>query len=1190
MSGRLAKLLPVVVLLASVAVFGRAGRAQDLPLDVLFATVDECTNVQCTQSSQEGPRLGFFANVLVTADGSVDTDDVTNALDMWNRCSQGGAKSPQFSTNPATSGYRVDVSLQPLNAAGDGHCGTRSGNHITIYNFTEVGGQPFPCGDPEITLAHELGHWLGLRDSPNCQACATNIMTWLYSNASNLTGRSVLDEDCRKADENWNMRGEPGGPDPADRIGRLGGICDLVPEVCVDENGNPGSAPWWIASDTTPTLECVTTTSFYGFPYRSETTTWCQYQFMPVFAPEAAADTEPFSVYGPTVSLDPISGPVSGNKTFTGWATHTPSGVARVAFWIDEQPTSLVAVRGLGSTAPCAGDPACPNVGFSTTLDTRTLANGTHTLSAVAAEARPIHPGPSRFDLTFEVANCLDTTPPGVSWTAPAAGATVVGSTTLQATATDNVGVTNLEFYLDNVRIGSDATAPYTLNWNSATTTNGSHQLKARAYDACGNVATTSPVSVTVVIDTGLPSTSITAPAAAALVRGTVTVQASAADANGIAKVEFGLDGALVATDTTPPYSFSWNTASAAAGGHSLTARAYDTSGNVGNSSVITVTVDNTAPSQYIDIPAGGATVSGAAVQVQGWATDANRVVSLAFQLDGATLTLNAPYTYGLSRSDVCSAVPTGDANCPNVGWRAYFDSTRFGDGGHTLTVTATDGAGNPFSVQRSFTISNPPNAPTGLSATVLSTTSVRLNWTDASSNETQFEVQRRTLPSGAFAAIATTAANAVTYTDATASPGTSYEYRVAAKNAAGASFSNVATATTMGNGAGYLGCYTDSSTRALPVQLPGTTNTIESCKLAAYNAGYKYAGLQYYGYCFAGNALGYAQVADSECNTACTASPTQICGGAWRNSIYSTGYVPLPPAAPSGLAASYNSTTRQFTLTWNDNSNNEQGFAPQSSYSGSAFYDLANPVGANVTTYTSSANPPVGSYQFRVRAYNAAGSSTYSNTVSLVVVNPDNGAGYLGCYTDSSTRALPVHLPGTTNTIESCKQAAFSAGYKYAGLQYYGECFAGNALGYVQVADSECNTACTASPSQICGGAWRNSIYSTGYVPPQPATSIAWIQPAENAWGPAGTLTAAGYATNGTGTVTLVWRERSSTGVWGAWNTVAYSAPVSADTTWSNTISSGSPTNKCHWFDAYTMYSGVTSAIYHYTGTTGCP
>ncbi len=400
----------------------------------------------------------------------------------------------------------------------------------------------------------------------------------------------------------------------------------------------------------------------------------------------------------------------------------------------------------------------------------------------------------------------------------------------------------------------------------------------------------------------------------------------------------------------------------------------------------------------------------------------------------------------------------------------------------------------NVISVTTNATI---PAAPSSLSATPQSATSVALAWADNSGNETSFEVQRRLLPSGAFGTLASPAANVVSYTDTSATANTSYEYRVRAVNSAGASsFSNVATATT------------------------GQT----------------------------------------------------------------------VPTAPSGLAATYNSGSKQFTLTWVDNSGNEQGFVAQFSFSGSAFSDLVNPVGANVTTYVSGANPPVGSYQFRVRAYNAAGSSAYSNTVSLLVVNPGNGAGYLGCYTDTATRALPVQIAGTTHTIESCKQAAYNAGYRYAGLQYFGYCFAGNTLGYSLVSDTQCSTACTANSSQTCGGAWRNSIYSTGYNPPSPATSIAWIQPAENAWGPAGTLTAAGYATNGTGTVTLVWRERSSSGVWGAWNTVAYSAPVSPDTTWSNTISSGNPTNKCHWFDAYTTYSGATSPIFHYTGWTGCP
>jgi hypothetical protein len=87
--------------------------------------------------------------------------------------------------------------------------------------------------------------------------------------------------------------------------------------------------------------------------------------------------------------------------------------------------------------------------------------------------------------------------------------------------------------------------------------------------------------------------------------------------------------------------------------------------------------------------------------------------------------------------------------------------------------------------------------------------------------------------------------------------------------------------------------------------------------------------------------------------------------------------------------------------------------------------------------------------------------------------------ANYVGCFTDDGNRALPTFLSGS-ETVESCVQKAAAAGYAFAGLQYYGQCFAGNTAGYVQVADAECSTPCTANTSQICGGPWRNSIYRT--------------------------------------------------------------------------------------------------------------
>lgn len=87
-----------------------------------------------------------------------------------------------------------------------------------------------------------------------------------------------------------------------------------------------------------------------------------------------------------------------------------------------------------------------------------------------------------------------DTTPPTVS--ATESGTT--GTLTLNATATDNVGVTRVEFYVDGVLKGTDTTSPYTLALDSTALANGSHTLTAKAYDAAGNVGTSAGVAFSV--------------------------------------------------------------------------------------------------------------------------------------------------------------------------------------------------------------------------------------------------------------------------------------------------------------------------------------------------------------------------------------------------------------------------------------------------------------------------------------------------------------------------------------------------------------------------------------------------------------------------------------------------------------------------------------------------------------------
>ncbi len=92
----------------------------------------------------------------------------------------------------------------------------------------------------------------------------------------------------------------------------------------------------------------------------------------------------------------------------------------------------------------------------------------------------------------------LDPDPPTAVITAPANGATVSGSVTVSANASDDIGVERVEFLLDGALLGSDAGAPYAITWNAATASDGAHALAARAVDLAGNTGTSPQVNVAV--------------------------------------------------------------------------------------------------------------------------------------------------------------------------------------------------------------------------------------------------------------------------------------------------------------------------------------------------------------------------------------------------------------------------------------------------------------------------------------------------------------------------------------------------------------------------------------------------------------------------------------------------------------------------------------------------------------------
>lgn len=89
-----------------------------------------------------------------------------------------------------------------------------------------------------------------------------------------------------------------------------------------------------------------------------------------------------------------------------------------------------------------------------------------------------------------------DTTAPTTAISSPAAGSNLVGTIAVTATAADNVGVTKVELYIDGVLKSTDTTSPYSFSVNSATLSSGAHNFQTKAYDAAGNVGSSTLVSL----------------------------------------------------------------------------------------------------------------------------------------------------------------------------------------------------------------------------------------------------------------------------------------------------------------------------------------------------------------------------------------------------------------------------------------------------------------------------------------------------------------------------------------------------------------------------------------------------------------------------------------------------------------------------------------------------------------------
>ncbi len=213
---------------------------------------------------------------------------------------------------------------------------------------------------------------------------------------------------------------------------------------------------------------------------------------------------------------------------------------------------------------------------------------------------------------------------------------------------------------------------------------NVSYKFAVTAYNDAG---IESPFSNSVTITEQVPPTvDITSPADYAKVSGAVSMSVNAYDNVGITKVEFYVNGILVATETGAPYFYTWDTLSTAAGAYTLTAKAYDTAGNVSQSSKsVTVVNDNITPSVALTSPTNNFSIKGT-VTISANASDNVGVTNVEFYCNGVLLYASnvAPFSF-------------------------KWDSSTVDNGVYTIIAKAYDNAGNAKeSLSATVLVSNP--------------------------------------------------------------------------------------------------------------------------------------------------------------------------------------------------------------------------------------------------------------------------------------------------------------------------------------------------------------------------------------------------------------------------------------------------------------------------------------------------
>ncbi len=529
------------------------------------------------------------------------------------------------------------------------------------------------------------------------------------------------------------------------------------------------------------------------------------------------------TTYSYTVSAYDSAGNVSAQSTAASVTTPPLPALAPIATITAQPPAETNSTTAsITFSASNTTDPS-GTISFMCSLGTATLSScaspATYSGLAVDAQTFSVIATDNADGLSSPAAVArwtIDTTPPVISITNPTTSSTVSGTVPINASVTDSIGVTSVQFGVDGANVGAPVTTgPYSYSWNTTSVGNGTHTLTAIAIDPAGNTAV---ATTTVVVSNAASASPITIDADVSTHLGTnatslTSPSFSTTQANELLVAYLGSDGPNSGKSQT------FSTVTGAGLTWTMRERANAQDGDaeiwqaVATTALKNVTVTATRGTGgyqgSMDIVSyiGASTTVNGAVATQSAASGAPSISVTTTANDSWVWVVGNDWDNSLARTIGPSQTLLDqylDSSSGDTYWTQYQNGQAQASGtvvvtndtaptGDSWNLAAIEilpsGASNTSPTMPTM----PPTVPTNLSATAVNANLVELSWTAStdSGGVAGYDVYRNGTLIGT--------SPSPTYADTTVAGGTAYSYAVSAYDAAGnvSGQSTAATATT---------------------------------------------------------------------------------------------------------------------------------------------------------------------------------------------------------------------------------------------------------------------------------------------------------------------------------------------------------------------------------------------------------